>query len=440
MTMLINNQYKKVFIVLFIFLVAFGIRGFYIVQTADYVVTADAKEYDSLAMSIARGEGLGYSPEAAKAMRFHPGPTARRVPGYPVFMSLIYLIFGHSVAAARIANALLGAASCVLIYYLAEQIKDKRAGLLAGYLAAVYPAFILIRSGGSGDLVTETLFIFVLLCFMFLFLRFIRRPRIVTSLLASIVLGVLMLIKSAAALFGPFIFIWFLFIKGWRLKDRLIRAAFILAVAMFVVMPWVVRNYLIFGQPIYSTQGGLTFYLSNNADAKGAWAIPQGEYDYYEGLKGRTDEPFANKELFLRGLDYVGSNLKQMPKLVFMKILVLWNPFNPGYSMFYGIMLFLFILGFFMRKGVFQAQDWRFLLLPVLYFTFIAAVFHGKPRFRLPLEPFLIIAASAVLIYLKDRLKRHAFGISLAVLLVVNVILKIYSSPISGFLGHILDK
>jgi hypothetical protein len=43
------------------------------------------------------------------------------------------------------------------------------------------------------------------------------------------------------------------------------------------------------------------------------------------------------------------------------------------------------------------------LLLPVLYFFFFSMIFMGHPRFRFPVEPFLLILASYGIVWLFNR-------------------------------------
>ncbi len=70
---------------------------------------------------------------------------------YPLYLSLVFRLAGPSLLAARLAQALLGSASCVLVYLLARRLGRRRTGLLAGLLLAFYGPVIALET----DLLSE---------------------------------------------------------------------------------------------------------------------------------------------------------------------------------------------------------------------------------------------------------------------------------------------
>ena len=84
---------KKILIVLTIFVLAFSVRLIFITNM-NGGLEADETEYDRLASNLVESKGYINS--------FDGVPTSHRPPLYPVFLALIYTIFGHNYAIARL--------------------------------------------------------------------------------------------------------------------------------------------------------------------------------------------------------------------------------------------------------------------------------------------------------------------------------------------------
>src|SRR5438034_4983948 len=112
-----------------IFAVAFTLRIIHIWQMRNApfftLLMGDARRYDEWAERIAGGDWIGRDV-------FYQAPL------YPYFLASIYWIAGRSPALVRIAQALIGSCSCVLIALAARRLFPARAGLLAGLMLAVY--------------------------------------------------------------------------------------------------------------------------------------------------------------------------------------------------------------------------------------------------------------------------------------------------------------
>ena len=74
----------------------------------------DMTWYDVVARRLVKGWGY-VSPTYT--------PTAAWPPGYPLFLATIYGVFGPSLLAAKVANALLGAATALVTYLIAREIR-----------------------------------------------------------------------------------------------------------------------------------------------------------------------------------------------------------------------------------------------------------------------------------------------------------------------------
>src|SRR6266550_2148240 len=114
-------------------LLALMIRLIYLAelrQTAFFtVVIGDGKEYDRWEQQIASGHWIGLEV-------FYQSPS------YPYFLAIIFAFAGHHLIVVRVAQAILGAISCVFLGHAAKEFFNQRAGNIAALLLAIYPPAI----------------------------------------------------------------------------------------------------------------------------------------------------------------------------------------------------------------------------------------------------------------------------------------------------------
>ncbi|GER81231.1 MAG: glycosyltransferase family 39 protein [Anaerolineales bacterium] len=160
----------------------------------------DMFQYDMLARSLASGNGFRwYAAPDLEALKpyvdfdlssvdYDPVrgvETSFRAPLYPAFLALVYFLVGSSADrffAARLAQAVLGAALAPLTYLVARKTlpEKERAAKLAAWIVAVYPILLAYPLG----LGTENPF-FLLLLASFLFLLKALEPASVPPPSAS---------------------------------------------------------------------------------------------------------------------------------------------------------------------------------------------------------------------------------------------------------------
>lgn len=123
---------------------------------------SDFAQYDLLAQRLA--EGKGYVDEFGE-------PTAFYAIGWPFFLSVIYRIFGHSLIAAGLINALMGVGAVILVYAISRYLLNRRTALIATSLVAINPTLILYSSTHG----TESLFVLEILLVTWLVMRALIR-------------------------------------------------------------------------------------------------------------------------------------------------------------------------------------------------------------------------------------------------------------------------
>jgi 4-amino-4-deoxy-L-arabinose transferase-like glycosyltransferase len=132
-------------------------------------------------------------------------------------------------------------------------------GAAAALLYYFHPGTIVADSRGG----IETLFTFTLVAFMFLLYHALEQQRVLPYAVAGLVFGAMLLVKSSAGLFPAFLFVYLLRGRSRRvaLRHAFVRVAALSAAASLVLLPWIVRNYLLVEKFIPTmTVGGLVAF------------------------------------------------------------------------------------------------------------------------------------------------------------------------------------
>jgi 4-amino-4-deoxy-L-arabinose transferase-like glycosyltransferase len=155
----ISNTHR----VLFAVIALAAVLRFGWVLYAQTIPGSDFYQYDLLAQRLANGQG--YVDEFGE-------PSAFYAIGWPFFLSIVYRIFGYSLIAAQLVNALMAVGSVALVFVISRYLLNDRFALLAALLVAINPTLVLYSSAHG----TESLFIFQLLLISWLLMRSIKSP------------------------------------------------------------------------------------------------------------------------------------------------------------------------------------------------------------------------------------------------------------------------
>jgi len=317
----------------------------------------DSGLYDRLALRLLK-EGKYIAEDHLGGMSQASRPVL-----FPFVLAGIYSIFGHSVVAAQIFQSVLGALTCGLVYSLGCEAFDRRAGILAGVGAAIFPQLIYY----TGSITTETLHIFLLTASVWLLFAAAKREAGVWWWLAGgaaaggAALGLAILARSAALGLLPLLAVWLL-IRTPNWKTAAIRFACIFAGAAIVMSPWVIRNYRELGAFVpATTEGGYTFWVTNNPRAIGGGeCFPPDDLTPFEGLS----EVEADKLFYRMGIEHVKAEPRLFAKRVASRFVRLWRPW-PHAS----------------EVGVKEAVIGGVSFVPVLL-LFVAGVVMARRRWR----------------------------------------------------------
>jgi 4-amino-4-deoxy-L-arabinose transferase-like glycosyltransferase len=400
--------------------VALGLRLAYVDATPGYHLRHDAYDYDVHARSIA--ESGGFSKTLA-----HGRPTAFRPTGYPYFLGGVYKLFGVQRAAnprrlhvARVAQAFVGTAVVALVGVLAAQLWGWGVGLLALALSAVYVPLITV----GGAVMSEPLFdAFMLGALVAAMAHRRSRHRYRWAVLAGAV-GGLAILTRANALILLFPLVWAVWdARPWRSRAALGPPLALVVVALITVTPWTIRNAIELHAFVpVSTQLGSalagTYNDAVRADTQNpaAWQGLRHIPDYAPLFRrvGTTPELVLERELRRAALRYIAHhplfvakvgwwNTRRMLDLAGRRrsrataatITINHKWADRGILCFW-VFAALALAGAFTAMA--RRTPWYVWAMPVLMFLSVVFLVVETPRYRTPIDPFLVLLATAALV------------------------------------------
>jgi 4-amino-4-deoxy-L-arabinose transferase-like glycosyltransferase len=207
-------------------------------------VGGDASFYHSAANLIAQGHFY------ERRIFGHAYQTALHPPLYSIVLSVVAWLGGIHLLPQRLVGLMIGTISVYLIGELGRRIGSaertvgaertaaaERTGLIAAGIAAIYPPFIT----ADGSIMSEPLYVLLLVLALLLALSLIARPTVTRAAALGAVIGLSVLTRTDGIFLVPLL-AW---PAAWGGPDRRARAARLLAAttaAAIVVAPWVIRN------------------------------------------------------------------------------------------------------------------------------------------------------------------------------------------------------
>jgi tetratricopeptide (TPR) repeat protein len=399
-----------------------------------------------------------------------------RAPLYPYLLGVAFALFKGSLAAARVIQVTYSALTPVAVYLLARRLLTRERALVAGCVAAAYPFLIYF----TNELLIESL---VVVLDAFALLAVVRADEVPSWgrwVGAGAVMGLSAIARPSVLVVIPFVLAWI----WWRAArtsggeggptlggDRVLErgravtlvtsssplrttaarfALFIVGVGI-VVSPVTLRNYALGRDfvPIAS-QGGINFFIGNNAQSDGVSAVVPmlGEAWEYEGCvriaeraEGRALKPSEVSDYWYRkGVAFALGNPGAAARLLLRKFVLFWNRFelannkdiyffanmSPLYKavswLSFGLVVPFAVLG-----AVVSRRDRVSVLMSLFVLSYMAGViaFFVNARFRLPVVPFLIVFAVAGLFWLIERVRtrdvrRFVWGAALVAVVAVG--------------------
>lgn len=370
-----------------------------------------------------------------------------RAPLYPYLLGAQFVLFRGSLFAARIVQATLGALVPVALYLLGRRVFGWREAVAGAAVAVTYPFLIYF----SNELLIVSVAVLLNVLLLLAVMRADGKSSVGRWFVAGVMLGCSAITRPNVLVFAPFLFLWM-----WRrardtADSRLSasdaspaagrasplaiasrRFALVLLGAAVIISPVAVRNYAVGRDfvPIAS-QGGINFFIGNNAASDGASAMLPAlgtgwEYDdairIAEREEGRSLKPSEVSGFWYRkGIEFLTENPGEAVRLYLRKLALFWDRYEIGSNKdiyHFGRMSPVFVtfswlnfllvapLGLLgMAVTVRRRPGASLLTLFVLSYMGSVLIFFVNARFRLPTVPFLILLASAAAVWLFDALR-----------------------------------
>lgn len=390
---------RQAIILVVILLVAWGVRLAYWERSASfghYELSYDDDEYFQLGVLFAHGDFL-----------HDPYPLRyTRSPGLPLFLAPIFAAFGPRIEIALVFQVGISVLMVALLYVVARRAFGPRAGIAAMALMAISPTF---ASTAGSFVLTETLFAFFILLFIYLFWRWSENgmtlPR---AFMAGLGLGGCALVRPIAVYFLLVVALWFLYVNRSRWRWAFVHVAVTGIGMLLLILPYTARNYVVYQRFILiDTISGWTMWRDHRIEGDDFWTtlpgIPNpGDRDRYAFARGVSNilaDPvrqfvvngvanWANLmrpelDSFARGGGYLSDVMVDAPTL----------PLVVLDDVYYVVVIVLGIAGILLK--------WKraptLLLLWLAYFLVSVFVYHTQSRFRPHYLFVLIVFAGAAL-------------------------------------------
>ncbi len=212
-------------------------------------VTGDSQVYATFARNVLQHDVYGFTVTANGITRVQP--TLIRLPGYPLFLGICFVLFGMSnFTAVMVVQALVDLGTCLLIAALAGRLVGQQAFWPALWLAALCP----FMANYCALPLTETLTLFTIALAFHGLCRWVTRVRAGCEginrwiFVIAVALAYSILLRPEQGLLAAAVvpaMAWELWRKGgWRAALRPVVVVSLLTLAP--LGPWAVRNWMVF--------------------------------------------------------------------------------------------------------------------------------------------------------------------------------------------------
>jgi 4-amino-4-deoxy-L-arabinose transferase-like glycosyltransferase len=324
---------------------------------------------------------------------------ARRPPVYPAFLAIVYFFSRHSIVLVRFVQSIIGALSCVVLYLIGAQMFNEKVGLIAGIISAIDYSILQI----SAYIVSETVYIFLLLCTLFYICKYYKTNTLLYLSLSGIFIGLTTLCKESALFLIPLVAIWLFWLKDNILISRFKVITFFLFCCLIPIMPWSTRNFRIYHKWIpFTASSGHSLYIGNNQET----IALNGGHDTPSIITENIPTlftPEADNLLRKKAIDFMISNPKRCLDLAWGKLINMWQPYYSDASMISRVVMvfsylpivFLGLTGFAVSV---RSSKISLLFLAIIGFYALLHMFTVSGiRYRYPLMPLFMVHAAFIL-------------------------------------------
>jgi 4-amino-4-deoxy-L-arabinose transferase-like glycosyltransferase len=377
------------FLVSLILLAALLLRFYFLVKVQQPPLFGDAKNYDAMVRRLLTTGVYSY---------WGGGPDAYVTPGYPLFLAMIYKLFwagaGSPLMKVRGIQALLSVGTILLSYLIVRRLH----GVTAAMLTALVSAFYVSMVWSPAAVLTETLFVFLFMLYVYLFLLGMQKESVGWTFLSGGVFALSVLVRPASAPLLILPLFYHFFIQRRRNILWLLTAT---ALGFVLVMiPWWIRNLESLGHLVLlATQSGNPllagtdpYFREGDALFKNLQGVDQSALAWKRIREGFTQETWLFIKWFTVGKWWYmfRSPWYDIPHAGFLDSLI---PMH----------LPIVVIGWLSIVLAWVWRELRLFAFILIGMTGIQLMFLPLTRYAFPMMPFLIMGGAIVLARLLTR-------------------------------------
>ena len=351
-------------------------------------------------------------------------PLIQRPPGYSALLAVVMFLVSNEVFILKLVNVLallLSAWFCYKLVGLNSGFYKSLAKKVVLLFILCYPVFVYTSSTLYPQIVSSAIFLGIL----FFLYKGKGTPRsiIFSSLFYA---GLVFMVPSFLFLF--FIFIPLIWIKGKRhlrsRKKQIINVIMFSLVFGMVILPWTVRNYILFNKIIpISANSGLVLLLGNSKNSHPNGGPTNDISEYLQKLPKGNNIAENDQALRNMAIKWILDNPTEALFHYVKKVIVhfgysnnlatkkeesIWKDIVMVLS-YYPLLILLVVRLFLCRK--YPLSDFEKLAL-IIYFAnaLFSSIFFPRIRYRIPYDFLLIMIASTSASLLFFIIKAHIKG------------------------------
>ncbi|HEX7344646.1 MAG TPA: glycosyltransferase family 39 protein [bacterium] len=359
-------------------------------------------EYGRIAWNIVQGHGFSFDFYG----RFPLQPTAYSPALYCYSLVPWFALFGINFLGPRLMHAVFLAAVAWFLYKIGERQVNRRVGLIAAAIWALYPEMIFLGL----RMAPENLMFPLMMAMLWL----VQTPKEDafgrTAFAGGALTGLTAWANPSSQLLGIVVPVHWWLNGHLRGRQGLKRLALYAAGGILVIAPWTVRNYIKLGAFVpLRTAFALNMWRGNHIGATGTCrnfdytnvdeTLPKEYADYVEAHL-LPDEIARDRFFAAEVKQFISEHPGQYLKLSLTRFFYYWwrDPTHPltGSIWFMGpwiLLMTLAAIGFYSQRKA--LRKWWLWLLQIMGFTVLFSLTIVVPRYRMPMLPALMLLAAA---------------------------------------------
>jgi len=421
-------KHKALYIILFLSLIIRLGYGLYLLHINGTSHFGDDWDYISYAEKIIK-EGIFFT----DLNGFYDETSHQVGPGFPLIVASVFFLFGKNYLAFIILNAIFSSLITLLIYLIAKEFFNKRVAIFSSIWSIFYFPFIRY----TANVLKENFLIFFVVLILYYFLHYvIKKSKTIHFIIFAFLYSFLIHTDERYVYLLP-VFTIFLLIYHKNSLPKLI--TLILAISLFSI-PWLIRNYYAYNKIVFLTVRTTTFtdkifnYESSDylfEDYYNA-EISQNQIDSIKaGYMPKNINPKAIRDI-QKGLsmglsphqfspcEKIWSNFKMLCSPFILKPFYyasgfsIWGPNSKIHNIIlilnYGILIPFFLIGIYVLIREKNKTALLFSIIILMHIlTHILLIPYVRYRYRIPVDPLIIIISFYGVFWLVAKIKSFSF-------------------------------